>query len=438
MEDRHNGKLLDATRLELFIALKYLLEKCNGKNNLSKTTDLTKYAQDNFKVNLDRRRVNSIFDALVTFTRNNPNVLSYRVIKVYGKPRYYVEKCLFDKKEAEKIAKAIKNDSSLSSNVSDKYANDFLNKVCSPEEKEYIINKLNRKTAAVEHISNEVSENVSFFEQLCDERKRFYFRLKKVPKSIKCVNHVAYKEARKLVEAEEEHTNYYSAGIIYNIYITDEKIEMCIYLQDIRTAFIVNMSDVVMNEYFEPIQQWTEVKFILEDSDCKYVDEWTKKYYKGNTGIQYDITFKFYASDEELLKARKKSFEKFFKKEMEYELVERKVITPGFQGEEEVEIVQDAVVSVTCNYQAFSKWYWESGAFTNTVILEPKRLNNRLLSMMTARFINRMEKYGETAEEREARLQAFREERRARFEAARERRLARRESVSEGPRNNSK
>ena len=436
MDDRHNGKLLDATRLELFIALKYLIDKCNGKNNLSKATDLTKYAKDNFKVNLDRRRVNSIFNALASFTRDNPNVLPYKIIKVYGKPRYYVEKCLFDKKEAEKIAKAIKNDSSLSSNVSDKYANDFLNKVCSPEEKENIINKLNRKTAAVEHISNEVSENVSFFELLSDEKRRFYFRLKKTPKTSKCINKKAYYEAHKLAKAEEEQSDYYCAGIIFDMYITDEKIEMCIYLQDLRTAFIVNMADIVMNENFEPVQQWREVKFILEDCEFSSLDDWVKKYYKGNTGLQYDITFKFYAGDEELFKARKKSFEKFFKKEMEYELVERKYVVPGYQGEEEVEIVQDAVVSVTCNYQAFSKWYWESGAYANTVILEPKRLNNRLLTMMTARFINRMEKYGETAEEREARLQAFREERRARFEAAREKRLARRESVSEGPRNN--
>lgn len=43
-ENAHNGKQVNATRLELFIALQYLLEKCPDKEHTSKTIDLQEYA----------------------------------------------------------------------------------------------------------------------------------------------------------------------------------------------------------------------------------------------------------------------------------------------------------------------------------------------------------------------------------------------------------
>ena len=126
----HNGKHGNSTREELFIALKYLLEKCPDEKHTSKTVELQQYAEDNFNTLLDRRRVNDIFNSLVDLTNSNPGVLPYVVKQVADKPRYYIKKTLFNNKEIESIAKAIQNDQSISTAKANKYMEAFLNAAC--------------------------------------------------------------------------------------------------------------------------------------------------------------------------------------------------------------------------------------------------------------------------------------------------------------------
>ena len=108
------GKQVDATRQELFITLKYLLDNCYDKEHTSKTVDLMNYAKEHYSVLLDRRRVNGILEFLAELPLTFPGILPFTIKKIDRKPRYFIEKAYFNKHNAKKISQAIFKDSSWS------------------------------------------------------------------------------------------------------------------------------------------------------------------------------------------------------------------------------------------------------------------------------------------------------------------------------------
>ena len=399
-ESAHNGKQGNATRLELFVTLQYLLEKCPDKEHTSKTVELQKYAEEKFKILLDRRRANDILDSLVILTRDNPNVLPYRVLQVENKPRYYIEKCLFSEKEIESIAKAIRNDSSISKAKADKYIESFINKSCNPSQKEKIDKRLKRSDLVKPRISDIEDSNKDYLEWLRDGTYRFYFKINHPVSASDLADRTVYPRFRSL------NRDSYNAGIVYEVISANKKqIDVCIYLPDLGSAVVAHLNDIVIDRTREPTEQWSTVSYRIGDGSIE-LNDWLKKYYKGATGFLTEITFKFHVGENnQVLRDRKKSFREWFKEDMQYELVDRVI---SGEGDEPDTVVQDAVVKVRCNFHAFRKWYWEAfdKPYENTVILSPASFNDRLLAIITRRFNRRLEKYGlnsETGrEEREA------------------------------------
>ncbi len=395
----HNGKQSEATRMELFIALDYLLEKCPNSKNTSSTLGLQAYAQDKFGVFLDRRRVNGIFDTLVNLTKENPDILPYKVIKVPNKPRYYIQKTLFNKKEIKAIAKAISKDPSLSKAVSQQYVNRFLDKVTDEQGKQETINELTKKNHFDKHITASEMNVVEYFQDLCDAQKRFYFRLKRPIQIQDCTSNAT---RRAINKASSE--GKFTAAFVYEINEFDTRIDICLHLPDLKAAIITDIDNVVMDTSFTPLEQWSEVKYPIEAKDGMDIKQWVASYYQGETGLVREITFKFFIGKEnEILEKHKKSYRNFFKHPMEYTIQEREVKIPGIDGEEETIIAKDAVTTVRCNFSAFRKWYWEFGGFDNVVVLEPADFNNRLLEDYIALFQRRIAKYGITEEEKQRR-----------------------------------
>lgn len=399
-QNAHNGKQGNATRLELFVTLQYLLEECPDKEHTSKTVRLQKYADEKFNIALDRRRANDILASLVELTRDNPTVLPYRVLQVEGKPRYYIEKCLFSEKEIESIAKAIRNDSSISKSKADRYIDSFISKSCNPAQKEKIDKKLKRSDLIKPRISDIEDSNKDYLELLRDRSYRFYFRINHPVSPSDLADKTVYSQFRRLNKES------YNAGIVYEVISPSKKqIDVCIYLPDLRSAVVAHLNDILIDRTREPTEQWAAVNYQIGDGSIE-LNDWLKKYYKGATGLVNEITFKFHVGEnEQTLKDRKKSFREWFKEEMRYELVDRTI--KGEEGEED-EVVQDAVVKVNCNFHAFRKWYWEASdkPYENTVVLSPASYNDRLLAIITSRFQRRLEKYGLKSEngreEREA------------------------------------
>ena len=247
-QSAHNGKQGNATRQELFIALKYLLDKCPDEKNTSKTTELQEYAKNNFGVLLDRRRVNDIFDSLVDFTQNNRGVIPYVVKKVEDKPRYYIKKDLFNNKEIECIAKAIQNDPSISSTRANKYINSFLNTVCSKADKEKIDRKLKRTEVHKMRASDLEMEFQEYFSYLRDTQKRFYFKFKQPIRPGDCTDKNFCRQVQKAGPNKEY------AGIVFDLYTIKKQVDVCIYLPDLRCAVIAHQQDMVSPIYHTSIK----------------------------------------------------------------------------------------------------------------------------------------------------------------------------------------
>lgn len=397
----HNGKQSEATRMELFIALDYLLEKCPDDKHTSSTVELSEYAESKFNVFLDRRRVNSIFDTLVKLTKENPDILPYRVIQVPNKPRYYIEKCLFNKKEIKAIAKAISKDSSLSKTVAMQYAERFLDKVTDKDNKDATISEIKKRTHFDKHIGDSEMNVVDYFQDLCAAQKRFYFRLKRSIQMQDCTSN----EARMMVNRDSAEGKF-TAAFVYQVNEFDTKVDVCLHLPDLKAAIITKIDNIIMDTSFEPLEQLGKVQYNIETKDGSDIKQWLASYYKGETGLVRDITFKFFVGREnENLKKHKKTLKDFFDQPLEFTFQQREVKFPRANGGEEIVMATDAVTTIHCNFVAFKKWYWEKGGFENVVVLEPADFNNRLLEDYIELFQRRIAKYGISEEEKKRRAE---------------------------------
>ena len=390
----HNGKHGNSTREELFIALKYLLEKCPDEKHTSKTIELQRYAEDNFHTLLDRRRVNDIFKSLVELTNSNPGVLPYVVKQVANRPRYYIKKTLFTNKEIESIAKAIQNDQSISTTKADKYMELFLDAACNKADKDKISKKLKKTEMRKPRLNDSENKFKEYMEWLRDTQKRFYFKFKKRVKTGDCTDFETYKKLSR-----KDGMNTYWAGIIFELYSHNEVVDACIYLPDLRSAVIAHLKDIELNLQSEPTEQWNTVSFYIGEEE--EIGEWVKRYYEGKTGIKYPIKFFFPAGDNDtILFKMKESFFNFFGEELRFDIGQRKGTRELPDGTIEEVVIKDILASTSRNYESFRKWFWEglNKPYEVVTVLFPAAFNDRLLAPITRRFQDRLAHYGYDSE----------------------------------------
>lgn len=402
MEYKYNGKQLHATRLELLIALNYLLDNCPNEHKTSKTIELTKYAEEKFDgAFIDRRKANDIFDDLVEFTHTYPNIIPYTVNRIKNKPRYYVKKNLLNSRDIEKIASAIKDHGSLTEKASNQLIDRFLDKVTDEDKKTKIVQTLKKTPSLVKHqISDENMELIEKFEWLRDNTAMFFFKLNKKPKDDDVSSPFPFRGRRldrngKPVVVKEIYPGYYS-GFVFEVCNTSKSTKVCIYLPDYKSAIITSINNVIFHETYNPFPYEGEISYEIGNSG-RTVSDWFTSHFQGKNAPFFNqmVKFKFYVGHEnEQLLNYKEKFEEIFKTPMEYTLQEREVELTYYNGEKETVIAQDAVVNVECCFAAFKKWYWESQAFEAVVVLEPAIWNDRLLEHIVERFSRRLTKYG--------------------------------------------
>ena len=407
---------VDSTRKELFITLEYLVRNCHDSKHTSKTIELTEYASKEHNVNLDRRRANDILEFLVYASDEYSFLMPFKVIKVENKPRYYVEYSLFDKDSTKKIAEAIFKDGSLSKGFANKLVDLFLLKTATPEDAKTIKTNLDKKEKFIIRQSETNAKHMLSFEMLRDEQLRFTFKPRGYVDLEKCSSNHVFTFFRNLSRQPHEDDRF-CGGIVYEVITKDNKTDIVIYLPDIMGTVILNQEDIVVKPHSRFNEQINAPSFKIESDKYEDIDKMIESYYNGNAGIAYQIEFKFNVGkigriNEELISERKRDFEQYFKVPFEYTLQERDVIFEGGDGEEPRHVTAiDLHSSVISNFSSFKNWYWRYGLFENLVVLSPKYFNNRLLGVYIERFKNRLEKYGETQEERNERLRIAREQR---------------------------
>ena len=414
------GKQVDATRQELFITLEYLIDNCYDAEHTSKTIELTQYAQDKYNVLLDRRRANSILEFLADLPNSFPGILSFTVKKIDGKPRYYIENTLFSRYEIKKISEAIFKDERLSAEMAKKYVDKFLSKTCNDKDKAKLLEDFGKKEKRANHSTRKTAERIVKMDELIEEQAAFLFRPRERIKREACSNTRVSFKINSLVR-RAKNPRYDEQSYIEAIGYTQAKgNDVCLYIPEYEGAIIIDINNIKIKPGSLLSYRRRGESFELADSQYSSIDEMIDLYYEGGTGLQLDIRFKYVVGfkdniENQTIEKLKRDYEDFFSKPFEYTFEER-VSTHEFpDGTTISSTLIDLHSSIRCNYSSFKKWYWEHGWFEHLVVVEPKMLNNKLLGEYIARFQTRLERYGETPEEKEERLAMMREERERRF-----------------------
>lgn len=409
------GKQVDATRQELFITLKYLLDNCYDEEHTSKTVDLMNYAKEHYRVLLDRRRVNGILEFLTELPQTFPDILPFTIKKVDKKPRYYIEKAYFNKHNAKKISQAIFKDNSLSAEDSKKLVNIFLDKVCNPNEKEKLLNDFNKKERLATRPNQSTAERFAKMDEFIERQASFFFRPKAKIMREACSKSSVLSTLNKLVYNADKNINRDMQFIEAMGYTFTKDTDVCLYIPDLEGAVIIDINNILIKPFSTPSYGRRGESFELRNSVYTSIDQMIDLYYEGGTGFQYDIHFKYVVGirgreDKKLIEKIKADYKDWFNRDLEYTLEERdNVYTSPFDGQEKRVTYVDLHGRVRCNLSSFMTWYWKYGLFEHMVIVEPKVLNNKILEPYISRFTRRLEKYGETPEEKEERLRAMRE-----------------------------
>lgn len=391
------GKQVDATRQELFITLKYLLDECYDEKHTSKTTDLMDYAKKNYMVLLDRRRVNGILEFLANLNQTFPGILPFTIKKINGKPRYYIEYSLLNEKEIKKTAEAIDNYEDITEVMSEKLINKFLNAVCNQTLKEKIISSLKRGKRN-KHKNLETVEKYYSIDDFIENQYPCLFRPRKRVEYVSCSNAKVYEEINALTDDENKNDNNkkYITAIGY---ARAKGKDVCLYFPDINGAAIVDIDNIVIKKFSVNHKSSAPLSFDLIGSKYEDIDTMIDSYYRGQTGLQYTIKFKYVVGtegdiDEKIVEKLKDDYEKYFDTPMTCELINREEIEEDENGEQITTTYVDAHGSVKCNFSSFKKWFWEHGWYKHLVVVSPSFFNNRLLSHLIPLFTKRVEKYG--------------------------------------------
>ena len=388
----------DVTRQEIFITLRYLLENCYDEKHTSKTIELTRFALERYNVNLDRRRANEILDFLVSCDEEFNGVLPYQIVKVENKPRYYIKRTLFNEEETKKIAEVLYKDSSMSKLYARKRADIFLTKTCNQEEKDKILNDLDKKEKHLKRSSTRDAKRLMTYEGLRDDHMCFHFKPRHVVMRANCSSIEVLSMMLKLNRGEDK-DNKYCVGVIYDVINQGKDTDVVIYIPEVAGAVIINQEDLIIDK--NSIKRWMGYSFDLKSNLYTTIDEMVESFYNGKSGNQLDITFKVLVGSDGiinnvLLEKYKHDYDDFFHKEMIYEIQDEEVELhrPPY-GELQKFIKNYLVATVSCNFESFKKWFWDYHLYDSLVVIDPKHVNNRLLRNITRRFMIVLDKYGE-------------------------------------------
>ena len=386
------GEQVDTTRQELFITLEYLMEKCYDSKHTSKTIDLEEYALKKHATKLDRRRVNAILNFLSTATEEYPGILPFNVVKVSRKQRYYIDYNVLEEQEIKKIAEAISRYEDITKTMSDKLVHRFLDRICDRELKEKILVSLEKGKGRVKHKDFRTVEKFISIEDLIESQYDFLFRPKNKVDYDACSNEKVYMELYKLLDSDKKYIK--TIG-----YIRLKGKDVCLYFPDIEGAAIIDINNIAIKKHFINHKSHESETYELVDSKYEDIDTMIDSYYKGQTGIQFLIHFKYVVGTREkinysTIEKIKEAYLDYFHEPMDYELIEREENEENFEGEQYTRVYVDLHGEVKCNYTSFKNWYWKYELFKHLVVVSPASFNNRLLNPYIDLFKRRVEKYG--------------------------------------------
>lgn len=449
----------DTARLQFLAVLEYLLTKTD-EDHLSRTSDIQKYAEEQYDVSLRREQVKAIVEHIYDLCKTHKEVLPYEIKcsnKTGVNKKYYCSKKKFDMDVIVKVCSAIKNDKTINDRDTTAIINQLVKDYVVLNEQSLAKKKITQRNRKIKKMDERMSTKLDKVYDLELSRNIFSFSL------ISTTNDVFSSSSESFGPNEEvikERQTYY--GVVIKVEEDEEtqRIFLYIYIQQlkgiIKTRFdnLENIEDWG-SEYGrdllkEPVQRYTRYltskngRFDSLERQYGQVEEiMQKRWGKQSTSfLNEDIEFKICIGrrddkNTKLLKDVSTSFKNYFGKEMEYEEKERNVIFDEGTDEERTVVAIDAYIKVTTNFHSFKEWVTKKAHILgNVVVMTPefRRWNDRLVSGMIELFVRRLNKYGftykytitkELTDEARAEIEAREARRREREQYLRARKLER-------------
>ena len=391
-------------RNEFLIVLDYLIHHTGDEKHATTQSEIVKYANKEYGVTIRRDRIPQILLHLAQLSEKYPDKLPFKLKTVMPKSanddndgarrKYYVSERAFTEKEILKIISAIQSDSTISASATKSLVDKFLKETACDSKVDSIKQKLEKKQRKTSKFTDRGMDYLEMLEELAINNERVWF-------SVKDTDDVDFDktsfELRQNFRRKNEHY-----GHIYAVKEVNNKFIVIVYLSEFKRAMITPITNIVINSHLDlnDLNKSSHVDFALDDSKYASIDEWVEKHYKGQDGRLIEFVFKF-TLDESLQKETEyitKTFEKQWKKKMEYTIKDREVERAYFdeEGNRQTETftVQDAYVTIETTRESFRHWYQDFKIVSNVVIIKPAFLNDMWLAPLLSRLSRRITKYG--------------------------------------------
>ena len=252
--------------------------------------------------------------------------------------------------------------------------------------------KLGKKQRKISKYSDRGMSYLDTLEDLADKEERVWFTIRDYDDAdFDCQHYPMVRELRK----QKEHHGY-----IYSVLEVNNRFVAVIYLSDYKHAMITSITNIVITDHLYLKDISDTIDYSLDNNKYSSIDDWVEKHYSGQDGriIRFEFKFTLDYTHEKDIQYISSSFQKHWKKRMEYQIVEREAESVHLNDNGEFETikvnVKDAHVVVESTLPSFRHWYMDYNVFSNVVIISPARMNDMLLGPLMNRLVRRISKYG--------------------------------------------
>ena len=390
-------------RNEFLIVLDYLLHFTSDENHTTSQKKIMDYALQEYGVEIRRDRIPQILLHLYQLTEKYPHKFPFKLKCVMPKSasadedgarrKYYISERAFTEKEILKIVSAIQSDSTITADATKALVDKFLKENIQPDKVNALQTKLAKKQRKKPKFTATGMSFLELLEELATKNERVWFKLKN-PRDIDF-------DARNMAMVKEIRSGEEFYGHVYSVREINNKFIVIVYLPKYKRAFITPITNILITNHMDLSDIGNPCDFALDSTRFASIDEWVDKHYKGQDGLIHTFVFKFTLepNTQKEIDYITSSFEKHWKKKLEYETKDREVQVDRYNPETkqvttETIVVKDAFVTIETNSDSFEHWYSDYKILTSVVIVSPAQLNDLWLAPLVKRLARRITKYG--------------------------------------------
>ena len=390
-------------RNEFLIVLDYLLHFTSDENHTTSQKKIMDYALQEYGVEIRRDRIPQILLHLYQLTEKYPHKFPFKLKCVIPKSasadedgarrKYYISERAFTEKEILKIVSAIQSDSTITADATKTLVDKLLKETIQDNKVSALQNKLAKKQRKKSKFTATGMNFLELLEDLAAKNERVWLKLKNV-------RDVDF-DARIMSMIKEIRSGEEFYGHIYSVREINNNFIVIVYLPKFKHAFITPITNILIVNHLDLNDIGRPCDFVLDNTRFASIDEWVDKHYKGQDGHIQTFVFKFTLEPAvpKDLDHIIRSFEKHWKKKIEYEIKDREVQVDRYNSETkqittETIVVKDAYVTIETNVDSFNHWYSDFKILSNVVIVSPAQLNDLWLAPLVRRLAKRITKYG--------------------------------------------